>query len=629
MQYTTVASEILAGVGGKSNINSVVHCATRLRFKLKDSSRADALALKKNPGVIMVVESGGQFQVVIGNHVSEVYQALLRQAGLSDGDENEHQPGSQKENLLSHSIDIISGIFTPLLGILAASGILKGFLALSVVCGWLQPTSGSYMILFAASDSLFYFFPLVLGYTAGKKFGGNPFITMAIGGALVHPLMLAAFNAAGQPNAAAVYFLGIPVTFINYTSSVIPVILAAWVSCRLEKGFNRILHSSIKNFFTPLLCLAITVPATFLLIGPLATWLSHLLATGFQLIYSAAPPIAGGVLAGIWQICVIFGLHWGLVPLMINNLSVLGYDAMLPLLLPAVMGQVGATLGVFLRTRDAKMKVLAGSAFTAGIFGITEPAVYGVTLPTKKPFIFGCIGGAIGGVIVGYSQAHVYSFGLASIFSFAQIIPATGIDASVWGAIIGTLIALIFAAIGTFFFGLPAPIAVPETESLSQSAFITENHQGLGEVVFSPISGQLLALTDVNDTTFASGLLGAGIAIIPQHGRVVSPVAGVVASLFKTHHAIGIESDFGTEILIHVGIDTVKLEGQYFTAHVNVGDRVNTGDLLLEFDCVAITAAGYDLTTPVIISNSEDYQDILPAKGLSITEQTPLLTVIR
>lgn len=629
MQYTAIVSEILAGVGGKSNISSVIHCATRLRFKLKDTSRADAQTLKQNPGVIMVVESGGQFQVVIGNHVSEVYQELLQQAGLSDGDENVSQPSRQKEGLLSRCIDIISGIFTPLLGIMAASGILKGFLALSVVCGWLHPTSGSYMILFAASDSLFYFFPLVLGYTAGKKFGGNPFITLAIGGALVHPLMLAAFNATGQSDAEPLYFLGLPVTFINYTSSVIPIILAAWVSCWLEKRFNRILHSSIKNFFTPLLCLVITVPATFLLIGPLATWLSHLLAEGFQFIYSAAPSVAGGVLAGIWQICVIFGLHWGLVPLMINNLSVLGYDAMLPLLLPAVMGQVGATLGVFLRTRDAKMKVLAGSAFTAGIFGITEPAIYGVTLPSKKPFIFGCIGGAIGGVIVGYSQTHVYSFGLVSIFSFAQIIPTTGIDASVWGAIIGTLTALIFAAIGTFFFGLPTPIAAPQIEDPLETLSITENHNGLGEVIFSPISGELQALACVGDTIFASGLLGAGIAIIPQQGRVVSPVNGVVASLFKTHHAIGIESDAGAEILIHVGIDTVKLEGQYFTAHVSVGERVNVGDLLLEFDYTAVINAGYDLTTPVIISNSEDYQDVLYAKGTSITEQAPLLTVIR
>ncbi|MFW5387220.1 PTS beta-glucoside transporter subunit IIABC [Yersinia sp. 2542 StPb PI] len=629
MQYTTVASEILAGVGGQSNINSVVHCATRLRFKLKDMARADAKALKDNPGVIMVVESGGQFQVVIGNHVSEVYQALVNQAGLADAEEYDNKSGNQKESLFSHCIDIISGIFTPLLGVLAASGILKGFLALSLVCGWLQPDSGSYTILFAASDSLFYFFPLVLGYTAGKKFGGSPFITMAIGGALVHPLMLAAFNAAGQPGASEVYFLGIPVTFINYSSSVIPIILAAWVSSRLEKGFNRVLHSNIKNFFTPLLCLVITVPATFLLIGPLATWLSHLLASGFQIIYSAAPPVAGGVLAGLWQICVIFGLHWGLVPLMINNLSVLGYDAMLPLLLPAVMGQVGATLGVFLRTRDAKMKVLAGSAFTAGIFGITEPAVYGVTLPSKKPFVFGCVGGAIGGVIVGFCQTHVYSFGLASIFSFAQIIPATGVDASVWGAIIGTLIALIFAAISTFFFGLPAPVASAETEDLSHTSSITDNHSGIGEVIFSPISGELLALADVSDSIFASGLLGAGIAIIPQQGRVVSPVNGVVASLFKTHHAIGIESDSGAEVLIHVGIDTVKLDGKYFTAHVKAGDRVNAGDLLLEFDCAAITGAGYDLTTPIIISNSENYQDVLCAKGTSITEQAPLLTVIR
>ncbi len=314
---------------------------------------------------------------------------------------------------------------------------------------------------------------------------------------------------------------------------------------------------------------------------------------------------------------------------MINNLSVLGYDAMLPLLLPAVMGQVGATLGVFLRTRDAKMKVLAGSAFTAGIFGITEPAVYGVTLPSKKPFIFGCVGGAIGGVIVGFCQTHVYSFGLASIFSFAQIIPATGVDASVWGAIIGTLIALIFAAISTFFFGLPAPVATAETEDLSHRSSITDNHSGLGEVIFSPISGELLALADVSDNIFASGLLGSGIAIIPQQGRVVSPVNGVVASLFKTHHAIGIESDSGAEILIHVGIDTVKLDGKYFTAHVKAGDRVNAGDLLLEFDCAAITRAGYDLTTPIIISNSENYQDVLCAKGTAITEQAPLLTVIR
>ncbi|WP_145520471.1 PTS beta-glucoside transporter subunit IIABC [Yersinia mollaretii] len=629
MQYTTVANEILAGVGGKSNINSVVHCATRLRFKLKDTSRADAQALKNNPGVIMVVESGGQFQVVIGNHVGEVYQALLQQTGLSDGDEDKAQPSSQKESLFSHAIDLISGIFTPLLGVLAASGIIKGFLALSVVCGWLQPTSGSYMILFAASDSLFYFLPLILGYTAGKKFGSNPFISMAIGGALVHPLMLTAFNAAALPSASTLYFLGIPITFINYTSSVIPIILATWVSSRLEKGLNQVLPSSIKNFLTPLLCLVITVPATFLLIGPLATWLSQLLASGFQLIYLAAPPIAGAVLAGFWQICVIFGLHWGFVPLMMNNLSVMGNDVMLALVLPGVMGQVGATLGVLLRTRDAKMKVLSGSAFTAGIFGITEPAVYGVTLPLKKPFIFGCIGGAIGGAIIGFSQTQVYSFGLPSIFTFAQMIPSTGINASVWGGIIGTLVALLFATISTFLFGLPAPVAVAEMDNTPPSPSMNNNHHDLGEVLFSPMSGELLPLSQVSDSTFASGLLGAGIAIIPSLGRVVSPVNGVVASLFKTHHAIGIESDSGAEILIHVGIDTVKLDGKYFTAHVKAGDRVNAGDLLLEFDCAAITSAGYDLMTPIIISNSEDYQDVLCAKGTSITEQATLLTVIR
>ena len=617
MEYKALAQDILRRVGGKENIVSLVHCATRLRFKLKDNGKADAEGLKANPGVIMVVESGGQFQVVIGNHVHDVWQAVRQEAGLSDDSEPTAE-SVEKGSLLGQIIDVVSGIFTPFIGVLAASGILKGMLALAVVCGWLTPQQGTYKIWFAASDALFFFFPLFLGYTAGKKFGGNPFVSMVIGGALTHPLMIQAFEASQAPGAAVEHFLGIPVTFINYSSSVIPIILASWVCCWLERKSNALLPSSMKNFFTPAICLAVVVPLTFLLIGPLATWLSHLLAQGYQIIYAVAPWLAGAAMGALWQVCVIFGLHWGLIPLMINNLTVLGHDSMLPMLLPAVMGQVGAVLGILLKTRDARQKVLAGSAFSAGIFGITEPAIYGLTLPLRRPFIFGCVAGAIGGAIVGFSNAHVYSFGFGNIFTVAQMIPPQGLDSTVWGGVVGIFAALIISCGLTFFAGLPRASAAPGAVAVAP---VSAND------ILAPMSGSVIALDQVPDSTFASGLLGRGVAIIPAVGKVIAPFPGEVASLFQTKHAIGLQSDSGIELLIHVGIDTVKLDGVPFTAHVKEGDRVQAGDLLIEFDRQAILDAGYDLATPIIISNSDDYREIDTVAPSAVEAGQPLLSV--
>lgn len=627
MKYKTLASEILEGVGGRENVNNVIHCATRLRFKLKDSKKANISALKNNPGIIMVLESGGQFQVVVGNHVGDVYQDFLDVSGISESASAnaENQDGGNKENLLSRFIDIIAGIFTPLMGVMAASGILKGFLALSLACGWLVESSGTYKLLFSASDALFYFFPIILGYTAGKKFGGNAFVTMAIGGALVHPTMIAEFNAMSAADYQPLHFLGIPITFINYSSSVIPIIFAAWVSCKLEKPLNAFLHANIRNFLTPALCLLITVPLTFLAIGPVTTWLSYQLAHGYQLIYGANQTIAGGFMGGLWQIFVMFGLHWGFVPLMINNLSALGHDTLIAVLTPAVLAQAGAALGVSLRTKDAKLKGIAGSAFPAGIFGITEPAIYGVNLPLRRPFIFGCIGGALGSAIAGYFGTTQYSFGLPSIFAFTQIIPPTGMDITVWGGIIGTAVSFVFSAVASYLFGIKKePVAETQTAEAVQKSAAPVRQQSVN----SPIEGETHPLEQVSDQTFASGLMGKGIAIKPRSGRVVSPVNGTVASLFKTNHAIGLESDDGAEILIHVGIDTVKLNGQYFTAHVKTGDVVKQGDLLVEFDYQSIEAAGYDTITPIIITNSDDYIDVLPVAGDSVAEQSPLLTLI-
>ncbi|MBU9866892.1 PTS beta-glucoside transporter subunit IIABC [Rahnella aquatilis] len=624
MEYRTLADEILRGVGGKDNVNSVVHCATRLRFKLKDTRKADAAGLKENPGVIMVVESGGQFQVVIGNHVGAVYEALVRGSALSDGSDDDR---GDNGSVFARAIDVISGIFTPFIGIMAASGILKGFLALALACGWLMPESGTYKVWFAASDAMFYFFPLVIGYTAGKKFGGNPFVTMMIGGAMVHPLMIAAFDVQ-QSGAHSEHFLGIPLVFINYTSSVIPVILAAWASSWLEKQSMKILPGALRNFITPLICLMVIVPLTFLVIGPVATWASQQLAHGYQFVYHVSPMVAGAFMGALWQVCVIFGLHWGLVPLMINNFSVLGHDTMLPLLLPAVMGQVGAVAGVMLRTKDVRTRALSGSAISAGIFGITEPAVYGITLPHRRPFIFGCVGGALGAAVLGYFQTTAYSFGFPSVFTFTQIIPPTGFDKTVTAGIAGTLIALLFAALATYFFGVKQEAVAPEVSEKAQADALQAPRGKT--LIASPMSGPCIALDTVKDPTFASGLLGKGVAIVPVAGRVVSPVDGTVVSLFKTHHAIGIESADGAEILIHVGIDTVKLDGKFFTPHVDVDAVVKQGDLLLEFDVQGITDAGYDLTTPVLVTNSDDYLDVIPAGvGQDASEQTLLLTLLR
>lgn len=615
MEYQTLGETILHHIGGRENIKSLEHCATRLRFKLNNNLKANTAELKANPGIIMVVESGGQFQVVIGNHVHDVWLAVRRAAGLDDDDntlvrKNGHEDQS---GIFARFIDMVSGIFTPFLGIMAASGILKGFLALSLAIGLLSENDGTWRTFFAASDALFYFLPLVLGYTAGKKFGGNPFLTMIICGALMHPKLLEVTDGTAET------FLGIPLIFINYTSSVIPAICASWFCCWLEQHCNKLIPAGVKTFFTPLVCLTITVPFTLLVIGPLTTGLSNFLATGFLTVYNSAPWLAGGVLAALWQICVIFGLHWAMVPLMMNNLSMLGHDPILAILLPSVSGQTGAALGVFFRTHDVRLRTLAGSGAMAGVFGITEPAVYGVTLPNRRPFIFGCIGGAVGGAIIGFSQSQVYSFGLASIFALTQTIPASGFDSTVWGAIIGVTVSLVLSCLLTLFSGLPVTTAPAQQGSLFND-----------DDILAPLNGVSIKLAEVPDPTFASGLLGSGAAIVPSDGRVVAPFKGTVASLLPSHHAIGLISDSGIELLIHIGIDTVKLNGEHFTVCVKEGEQVQPGDLLIMFDDKAILDKGYDLTTPVIISNSDDFARVEYLHDeFSIQAGAPFMRIIR
>lgn len=353
--------------------------------------------------------------------------------------------------MLSKFIDIISAIFSPVLGLLAASGILKGGLALFVATGLITKEGGTYLIINAASDALFYFLPIVLGYTAGAKFGGNPLVTMAIGGALIHPTITAAFMASQAPDFTGLTFIGIPLTLSNYASSIIPIIFAAWFSCRLEKKLNQWLPSYVQNILTPLICIILTLPTTFLLIGPLATMLGEILSGSYQHIYTASPVLAGLLIGASWQSMVIFGLHWSFVPIIVANITVLGSDTFIPLVAPAVFAQTGASCGMLLATKDKELKSLAFSAVFAGLIGITRPALFGVNLPNRYPFFIACVIGAMWSPVVGYFKVQVYSFAIPGVLFFPQVIAPGGIDSTLWVIITCCLSSFTMAAITTYY----------------------------------------------------------------------------------------------------------------------------------------------------------------------------------
>ncbi|MEH6944955.1 beta-glucoside-specific PTS transporter subunit IIABC [Bacillus sp. JJ722] len=614
MKYEQLAKDIIKNVGGKENINSVVHCITRLRFNLKDEGKAKTDVLKNMDGVVTVMISGGQYQVVIGNHVPDVYKDVVEIGGLQTQAPVEVE-NKKSKGLFNSFIDIISSIFTPILGVLAATGMIKGFNALFVSLGLIESTSGTYQILNAVGDSLFYFFPIFLGYTASKKFGGNTFIGMAIGGSLVYPGLLGL--TAGEPlytlfagtmfeSPVHITFLGIPVILMNYASSVIPIIIATYFGSKVEKWFKKVIPDVVKTFLVPFLTLLVVVPITFLVIGPIATWAGQLLGQATIWIYELSPLVAGAFIGGLWQVFVIFGLHWGLVPVGINNLTTMGADPVLALMFAASFAQIGAVLAIWFKTKQQKLKTLSIPAFISGIFGVTEPAIYGVTLPLKKPFIMSCIAGAVGGSILGIAGTKAYMVGGLGIFGIPSFIhPKEGITMGFWGAIIAIIVAFVLGFILTYLFGLGKE--KEKSASTKDDSHGESGTKGKDDVIASPFNGEVKDLSSLKDAAFASGALGQGIAIEPSEGKLFSPASGTVSVLFPTNHAIGITTDEGTELLIHIGMDTVQLNGKYFTAHIAQGARIEKGQLLIEFDIAAIKEEGYVVTTPVVLPNSTDY----------------------
>ena len=561
-----LASEILELVGGKDNINSVVHCATRLRFKLKDESLANIGKFQELDGVIKALSSGGQFQVVIGTHVGAIHQQIIEITGDIKTDDASVSRSS--------FIDVVSSIFTPFLGVLAGTAMIKGLLS---IISFVYPefaTTGAYVILNAAGDGFFRFLPILLAYTTAKKFKTNEFLAMALAMALVYPIGdIEGFN-----------FFGIPVVYsgaIGYYSTVLPIIIAVLIQSKVEKFAKRI-TPKILVFGVTMITLLIMVPLTFIVIGPLGLVIGAVLRYGIEALYAFSPVVTGLILGAMWQTTVIFGIHWGFVPIVIEGLGSVGYDVLLPLVIPAVIAQAGACLAVALRTRDKSLKSIAVSSSVAAIFGITEPAVYGVTLPLKKPFVFASIGGSIGGALAGFFGVKVFAFSVSAL-AIPNMIGRNGIESSAEVGALAMVLAFIIGFVLTYMFGV----------------------KGSSRVIFnSPLKGKVLPLSEVDDKVFSSGLMGQGVAVEPAVGETYAPIDGKVTVLMPSKHAIGITTDDGIELLIHIGIDTVELGGEGFVSHVKQGDRINRGDRLVSFDMDAIKKAGKPCIVIVVVTNS-------------------------
>ncbi|MFC6182621.1 beta-glucoside-specific PTS transporter subunit IIABC [Lactiplantibacillus daowaiensis] len=658
MAYEQLADEIIKGIGGKDNVISVVHCTTRLRFKLKDEHQAKTDWLKALDGVVTVVKSGGQYQVVIGNQVADVYDTLIRRANLPDGGivpddtPNVAENTGKKLSLLDKFIDLISSIFTPTLGLLASTGMIKGFTSMFRSLGWLAQTDGTFIILNAIGDAFFYFLPILLGYSAAKKFKLDPFIGMAIGAVLVYPAIVGLAPAniaagtkplmtlfAGTFLESQVYtkFFGIPVLMMNYTSSVIPVILSVWVASKLKVIIDRVIPAVVKTFLSPLCTLLIVVPLTLLIIGPLVSWMSEGVSAGVIWLYKLAPILAGLILGGLWQVLVMFGLHWGLIPVAMLNLSTIGKDPILALITGASFAQTGVVLAIILHTKNVKLKVLGTSAFISGIFGVTEPAIYGVTLPRKKTFIFSCIGGGIAGGLLGLFGSQQYIMGGMGIFKFPALISPKGMSWGFYGALIASAVAFAVGFLLTMFLAKrhdidPEPVAVMASDTNTTPVSTpapSPTTTVATEQLRAPIAGTALPLTAVQDEVFSSESMGQGAAIEPSDNKVVAPADATISLVFPTKHAIGLHTDLGADILIHIGMDTVQLEGEYFTAAVKQGDHVSAGQLLMTFDATAIKNEGYVLTTPIIITNTTDYNQVQALTTGVVTTDNTLLTLTK
>ncbi|SER93917.1 PTS system, beta-glucosides-specific IIC component [Gracilibacillus ureilyticus] len=613
MSYEKLAKDILQNIGGEENISSLVHCATRLRFTLNDTSKANKSELESNDDVLSVVEAGGQYQVIIGSHVGEVYKEISKVTNVGEkADDSKNKP---KGSIMSQVFDVISRSFSPLLGALAGAGMLKALLTVLTMVGWLSPESGTYFILSAAGNAVFYFLPILLAITLSIRLGANPYVGGSIGAALLEP------NLTGLIDSEA-SFLGIPAIIVDYSATVFPVFIAICMYALFEKGIKKVIHKDFQLFLVPMLSLIVILPLTVLIFGPFGTYFGDGIAAGINFLLDLSGLLTGAVVGAGWLFLTLFGLHWGIIPIILQNLGN-GADPLQAMLAGAVFAQIGVAVGFIIRARDKKLKALAASTvLPAALAGVSEPIIYGLAIRYKKTLAYVAIAGAVGGAINGALGVKQVEFALVSFLAIPTFSPM-GLF------VIGALIAFILGMLMTVILGFEKK----QDKQVDTDTIKPENAQERQvlikkEKIASPLTGEVKLLSEVSDPAFSSEAMGKGIAIEPSVGEAVSPVNGKISAIFPTNHAVGITSDDGAEILIHIGIDTVQLEGKYFTSFVKQGDVVKQGDRLVEFDIEKIKEAGFAVTTPIIVTNTSEYTEIVPTEHENIQMKENLITLI-
>lgn len=625
--YPQLAKDILEAVGGDENVVGVTRCATRLRIVLRRSKPAAKDAVSSLPGVITVVENNGQFQVVIGQHVGEVYDHF---AGLVNVDtSSEGNEPAQKGSVMNRIIATMSAVFAPFIYILAAAGILQGLLILLTLIFPAFLETGTYQVFSFISWAPFTFLPIFIAITASKHFKTNMFIAVAACAALVSPDWAA--MAARIADGEVITFLNLGLSETVYTSSVLPPLFLVWFLSYLERFLNKRIHEVVRPLFVPLICLVVMVPLTLVAIGPITTLGANGIANGYNFLAENAPILAATIIGSLWQVIVIFGVHWGITPMILANYEQYGQDSFQAYQTIAVIAQIGAVLGVILKARSKETKKVGISAGTTGLFGITEPAIYGVTLRFKKPFIYGCISGAVGAIVASFFNPYYYAYaGLPGPLTIVNGINADN-PTSIWGIVIGSAIAIVLPIVLVQIFGFGEDTAKQATdEKKTEATPKPENPTSANEeTVAAPINGTILQLSAVPDDVFASGAMGKGVAIQPSEGKLHGPFDGSVVMVAPTKHAIGIRSTTGVELLIHVGLDTVKLDGTPFTLLVKEGDKFKKGDLLMEFDQEAIIQRGIETITPIIVTNTGDFSEVMIEEGTNSSVGQALMTAVK
>jgi beta-glucoside PTS system EIICBA component len=623
MDYKKIAKDILDNVGGSSNVKGLTHCFTRLRFVLKDFKKANKAVLEQIEGVISVVESGGQLQVVLGGKVTNVYNAILPMVDL-DESETGTEP-EDKGNIWNRILIAISTMFTPMVPAIAASGLMKGFLTIAKIIvannGGDITTSQTYILLLGATDAIFYFMPLILAYTSAKVFKANEFIAMALGGTMCYPAIVTLMT--GED---AVSMFDIPLTKANYASSVIPIIIGVFILSYVQKFLEKIIPEVLKIILVPGISLFVMVPATFMVFGPIGIYIGNAINFMYTGMMNISPILCGAFIGGMWCVFVVFGAHRALLPIGINDVAQFGHQNLLAFAGAANFSQGGAALGVMLKTRDKNLKtVAASSTISAAICGITEPAIYGCNLRLKKPMVCAIICGTVGGAIMGAGGVYGDAFANNGILTLATY-AAFGLTKFLF-YLVGIAVSFFGAAILTYLVGFDDLSKGQATKTKIEEKKEDDFAEQADITIASPVEGKAVSLSSVKDEVFASEALGKGIAIVPTKGEVVAPEDCTVLMVYPTLHALGLKLDSGAELIVHVGIDTVNLEGKYFEKFVEEGAHVTKGTKLLSFDQEKITDAGFDTVVLVIVSNTNDYSKVAGIHGEDVNNKKDIIKI--